>query len=412
MNIFIMVLVFLFMAGYYLIDSPNQTVMRQKLEPAVEISDLRSIAECTAFAHTAAIKNSEFKDVCTQQYQIVTKSICLNEKQDVIKCDSTPKKNKTSYNFIVTSTENLPEDKYNSMMEILERDYKNSGTFGIFIDDFILSGNSGKREIPKGISKTIKLSNGQLIYITQYEIPDIQTSYETEKTDDTNCSLGTVKAYRFGRWQCVSVNEKTTCNGDKIWDSDTEECVADNSRKPLCASKQTAVLVDDVWECVDPFSDKTCPTGQIAKLNYNDLVWECVENPTTTETTKNCTEIKQTAVYGSLGSTLRISSGNCTDCEKMVTDSDTCVSKCVPDTTKLNDSKCYANADECTGSHKAFYFGFPNSKYVANISVVSGYTVLFDISHSQNRKFNCLDCGSGFIDTEKSLSPYVAVCNK
>lgn len=394
-----------------MLESPNQRVIHQELEPAVELSDFRSIAECTAFAHSAAIKNTDFKDICTQQYKIITTSVCLNEKQDVIKCDSVTKKNKPTDSFIVTSSENIPEDKYNKMLDIIEKHYKESGTFGIFIDNFVLSGNTGKREISKGIVKAAKLSNGQLIYITKYEIPELETNFETDKNSDLiKCSPGTIKAYHFGKWQCIPINTKSSCNGDKIWDSDTEKCIADNSRKPLCGSKQTAVLIDDIWECIDPFLDKTCPAGQIARLNYNDMIWECIDNPSNTETTKNCTQIKQNSVYGTSGSTLRISSGNCTNCEKKITDNETCVSYCVPDITKLSDSKCYANANLCTGSNRAFYFGFPNSKYTENISILSGYTIPFDISHSQNRKFNCLDCGTRNIDTSKSLPPYIAIC--
>ena len=36
--------------------------------------------------------------------------------------------------------------------------------------------------------------------------------------------------------------------------------------------------------------------------------------------------------------------------------------------------------------------------------------VPFDKSHSQNRRFNCMDCGDGIIDTSRSLPPYVIVC--
>lgn len=409
MNIFVMVLVFLFMAGYYLIDSPGQRIAEHELEQSINRSDLRSVAECAASAHTGAVRNSDFQDICVKQYEIVSNFICLNEKQEIMKCDVIKKK-KPAYSFIITSTGKIPDENFNKMLEIIEKQYKKSGTFGIFMNDFVLSGSNGKREIPKGIIKAANLSDGQLVYITQYDIPDPETEFETTVAADINCSVGTIKAYRFGKWQCVSANDKTTCNGDKIWDDDLQQCIADNSRKPLCASKQTAVMVDDVWECLDPISDKSCPTGTISKLNYNNLEWECVEDPSTTETTKKCTQVQQVAIYGKLGSTIRLSPSRCTDCEKMITDSDTCVSTCVPDTTKLSDPKCYQNADLCTGYNKAFYFGFPNSGYVANVSAVSGHIVPFDISHSQNRKFNCLDCGTGSIDTSKSFSPYIAIC--
>ena len=399
------------MAGYYLMESPSQRVAEAELEHSIKRSDLRSVAECAASAHTATIKNYNFEDICTQQYEIETQLVCLNERQDITKCEIVGKK-KPSFSFIVTTSKNISPDDYNSMMEILEKYYPNSGTFGIFIDDFVMSGGTlNKQTVVKSIIKQTKLSNGQLVYITQYEIPDTQTDFEKTPEPDINCAAGTIKTYRFGRWQCISNNEKTSCNGDKIWDTDLQECIPDDSRKPLCSSKQTAVLVDDLWECIDPFLEKTCPVGMIAKLNYSSLEWECVDDPSKVDVIKKCSGTKQLAIYGAIGSTLRIPANHCTDCEKMVTDSDTCISTCIPDPDKISDTRCYPNPDECTGSNSAFYFGFPNTKYVTNVSVVSGYTVPFDISHSQNRMFNCLDCGSRTIDTSRSLFPYIAVCN-
>ncbi|MBN1324852.1 MAG: hypothetical protein JW974_01395 [Alphaproteobacteria bacterium] len=405
-----MILVFLFMAGYYFMDSPSQRVAETELEYVTKNTDLRSIAECTAAAHTAAIKNYNFDDICTQQYQIISNFICLNEKQSITKCEIIRNK-KPESSFIVTSTVNIPDDDYNNMLEILEKYYPNTGTFGIFMDDFILSGGSfGKRAIAKSIIKGAELSNGQLVYVTQYELPDIETDFEKTDSVNINCGVGTIKTYRFGRWQCIANNEKSTCNGDNIWDYDTQECIPDNSRKPLCGSKQTAVMVDDLWECIDPFLEKNCPTGMIARLNYSNLEWECIEDPSTVNPVKKCSSTQKLAIYGTIGSTLRIPSNHCTDCEKMITDSETCVSTCVPDTTKLSDPKCYLNPYQCSGSNKAFYFGFPNSNYVENVSVLSGYTVPFNISYSQNRKFNCIDCGDGYIDSSKSFPPYIAIC--
>ena len=71
---------------------------------------------------------------------------------------------------------------------------------------------------------------------------------------------------------------KTSCGGDMVWDYGTMECVPDESRKPLCAGSQTAVMVDEIWECISPFADKHCPGTMIARLNYDTLEWECVED--------------------------------------------------------------------------------------------------------------------------------------
>jgi hypothetical protein len=410
MNIFIMLLAFLFMAGYYFLDSPAQRVARQELESAVTRTDLRSIAECAAAAHTAAIRNFAFTDVCGRQYNISSESVCLNERLAVTKCEIVRQK-KPAYSFIITSTEPINHDDYNRMLELLEEYYPHADSFGIFMDDVILGGGShGKRAVPQGISKSLKLDAGQLVYMTQFEIPDAETDYVSPAEAAINCPAGTVKIYRFGRWQCAQRNEKTSCGGDKIWDSDLMECVPDETRRPLCASRQTAVMVDDIWECIDPFQERNCPAGMVARLNYNTLEWECIEDPSDVQNAKKCAPPRH-AVYGAIGSTLRIPASACTDCEEMITNSETCATSCVPNPSKLSDPKCYpGRLAECGGSSRAFYFGFPGAGYAANVSAVSGYQIPFDTAHSQNRKFNCLDCGAGKINAARSLPPYIAVC--
>jgi hypothetical protein len=167
-------------------------------------------------------------------------------------------------------------------------------------------------------------------------------------------------------------------------------------------------MIEDLWECVDPFPDRECPASMIARLNYNTLEWECVADPAATQNTKKCAAPRD-AVYGAIGSTLRVPPSSCTDCEDLTTDPETCASACVPNPAKLHDPKCYP-ASGCSGPSRAFYFGFPSKAYAANVSAVSAYAVPLDASHSQNRKFNCLDCGEGRIDASKSLPPYIAVC--
>ena len=63
MNIFIMILVALFMAGYYIMDSPNQKIPEQETEYAIEKSNLRMIAQCATAVHNAQIKGTEFDDI-------------------------------------------------------------------------------------------------------------------------------------------------------------------------------------------------------------------------------------------------------------------------------------------------------------------------------------------------------------
>jgi len=412
MNIFIMILVAVFMAGFYMLSAPSQRVIQQESTYAMERADLRSIAECAAAAHNATIRGGEFNDICITQNNIESKFICLNTNLTVTKCEIVRKK-KPAYSFIVTAAAPVPDDKYNDMMEILEQHFADAGTFGIYQNKLIVSGGTAtKRAVPKGIIEEMELTDGQLVYMTQYEIPDADTQYTAPQTADVICPAGTVKAYRFGRWQCIGYNTKTNCAGDMIWDSDLLECVADESRRPLCASQQTAVLVDDVWECINPFPDKQCPSDMVARLNYNTLEWECVADPNKTESVKKCAHMTAGAVYGKPGATLRVpQTSSCTDCEQMITDPDTCVSVCVPDPAKITEPGCYpGRTDECSGPSRGFYFGFPSQKYAANVDAVSHKSVPIDAMHDQNRKFNCLDCGNGVIDADKSLPPYIAIC--
>jgi len=397
------------MAGYYFISAPSQTVQKHETVYSVNRADMRSVVECASSAHNAVIKDIEFNNICTEKYDIKTQLICLDDSFNVTECGF-DKIKKTKYNFIVVSTGVLPDSEYNNTLEILEEYYPSASTFGVFMSGFIVSGKNGKRVINENVIKSAGLINGQLVYITQFDIPDIETDYINSDTSDIECGLGTIKTYRFSRWQCIPQNQKTNCPGDTIWDYDVQECISDESRKPLCTSNQTAVIVDDVWQCIDPVSERTCPVGQTAKLNYSTLEWICVYDPDSIKTTKRCDTLNNNIVYGKIGATLQISYNSCTDCEKIIIDSETCSTICMPDTGKLGNSGCYADTSNCSGLHKAFYFGFPTATYALNVPAVSGYNITFDSNHSQNRMFNCLDCGDGEIDTENSYPPYTAVC--
>ncbi len=411
MNIFIMILVALFMGTYYLISSPSLRIREQEIDYTITRADLRSTAECTLAAHNAQINNQKFDDECVKNNEIKTKIACMNSKNTITPCDG-EKNKKATYTYILTTAKKIADDKYNDMMEILEQYYTDVGTFGVVIDEQIVSAGGAKRNIPRAMLKDDDISDGQLVYLTQYSIPDTMIDYERADYDDVLCPSGTAKVYRFGRWQCVAINTKNNCAGDMIWDSDTGTCVPDESRKPLCAAQQTAVIVDNVWECLDPFADKTCAGGMVARLNYNTLEWECITDPNTTKPTKKCDHMIGGAVYGKSGATLRIPPSSCTDCETLYIDSDTCAATCIPDESKMNDSRCYpANTRTCTGSTRGFYFGFPDRAYIANVSAVRGISVPLDVAHSKNRMFNCMDCGENGINESKSLPPYVIVCN-
>lgn len=410
MNIFIMILVALFMGTYYLISSPSLRVREQEIDYSITRADMRSIAECTTATHNAQMNGYQFDDICVSQNDIKSETICLNAKMAITACDAV--KNKApEYTYIITYTKPIGTESYNDMMEILENHYADVGTFGVFMGKQIITGGGTKRNIPAAILKNHDFQDGQLIYMTQYSMPTPTTEFATMTTNGVVCPTGMSAIYRFGRWQCVGINLKTNCAGDMIWSSETQECVPDESRKPLCAAQQTAVIVDDVWECINPFADKTCPEKMIARLNYNTLEWECVTDPNSPDTRKKCARIIYDMASGAPGSTLRVPTTSCTDCERMVIDMDTCHAKCVPDATKISDTRCYPSTKSCSGSNMAFYFGFPSTTYASNVTAVAGKTIPFDSDHSQNRKFNCMDCGDAGIDESKSFPPYIVVCN-
>ena len=410
MNIFMVILVAVFMVGFFMISSPSQRVTEQETEYAINQSDMRTIAQCASAKHNAQIKGTDFRDVCVEQNNIDSRFICLNASMRVTSCEIL-RNRRPEYSYIVTATGAIPDDSYNDMLEILEKYFPDAGTFGIFMDGKIMVGGlSGARIVPDAIIDEMELKNGQLVYFTQYEIPDEETVFTAPVQTDVVCPIGTIKTYRFGRWQCVGYNTKTDCGGDMIWDSELLTCVADETKKPLCAEQQTAVLVDSVWECVNPFPEKVCPDGMIARLNYTTLEWECVVDPNETTETKKCETVTQGVIFGPVGTTARVPSTSCTDCEKMIINPDTCATACVPDPSKINDPACYSASESCSGASRGFYFGFPTYSYAANVEAVAGHTIPLDAMHSQNRMFNCLDCGDGEIDSEKSVPPYISVC--
>lgn len=409
MNIFIMFVVAVLMAGFYMLSAPSNRIQYTETEYAVNVADMRGVAECVAATHNAAIRGGVFDDVCVAQNGIDTQKICLNASLNVTPCDGV-KSRAPAFGFLVTATKPIDSENYNRMMEVMERHYVDAGTFGLMNSGNIMTGGAGLRAVPRSIVSKMKLVDGQLVYMTQSDTITADTEYDVPDASTVDCPAGTAQTYRFGRWQCIGYNAKTDCSGDTVWDSDTGECVPDESRKPLCASQQTAVMVDDAWECVDPFPDRVCPAGMTLRLNYSTLEWECIADPTTVADTKKCKHFISVDGWGAVGTTLRLPHTSCTDCEVMITDAETCTSYCVPDPSRIGDARCYGAVAECSGPHRAFYFGFPNASYAARVNDIAGYRVSFDGTHSQNRRFNCLDCGTRNIDASRSRPPYVAVC--
>jgi len=408
MNIFFTVLVALFLGAYYIFSAPSVRTQPQETEYAVKYADLRAIIECTAAVHNANINGTKFVDECVEQNGIQSDIICLDRRMNVTGCSGN-----TNYNYVVTTSGVIPDTQFNNTMTILEKNFADAGNFGIFQGDAIISGSTvAKRGIPNSLVNQMHISDGQLVYVTQFAMTDPAAQFIAPDVDDLVCPVGTSKILRFGRWQCVGYNTKTSCPGDTVWDYSTNSCVADDSVRPLCNSVQTAILVNGIWECVDPFPNRKCDGNTMAKLNYTTMSWECVVDPNKTATNTKCSHVKMPVNPGRGGATMSFRKLTCTACEKMIVDEETCIAHCVPDTTKINDPECYpGDASACVGEEMGLYFGFPDAKYASFVTDVAGKTIIMGDTHSQNRKFNCMDCGEGGIDAEKSFPPFVTVCN-
>lgn len=414
-----MILVFLFMAGYYMLGAPNQQVPGHSLTEALQKSDLRGIAECAAHTHANALRNIVVKMDCMTKFDISNGTLCTSTRGDVVDCASISKTKQPALAFVITSSMPIEGNRINDMLDILGENYRNASNFGVFVNtadkSYILSANSAPFEIPANLMTTAEFQPGQLVYITKYSVREISTFKTAEIKDAIICPTDEIKTMRYGRWQCVPKNEKIVCTGDTIWNSETQVCIPDPHKKPLCSSKQTAVMIDDTWTCADPINEKICTAGTIAKLNYTTLAWECVTDPSSQNSLNKCVTTGRSGVFGTSTETVRVNLTACTDCEEMITDPDTCETYCVPSVDKLNTVGCYANISGCSGNNRAFYFGFPTSaNYLTRaqeqISEINNALIPLDSTHSQNRKFNCMDCGNRTIDTENSVIPFIAVC--
>ncbi|MDR1207491.1 MAG: hypothetical protein LBK26_03705 [Rickettsiales bacterium] len=427
MNIFIMILVFLFMAGWYFMDSPSQNIQEHGIEYAVDKSEKNSILTCVAHVQAEAVRLDDADRIdgraiidndtaCAAKYNIETVKICVEGDRRFSATCIPDRAGRSINNFLISFAPKIIDTDADKFLELLSAEYSDTKNLGILAEldrrFYILSGSAGKREVPSAIIKELKLQPGQLIYVTQYSITGKPVFSFGKQTESIRCASGEIKLFRFNKWSCVPQNAAIVCRGDTIWSTDLSECVADPMRRPLCDARQTAVMADDFWKCVDPLPQKNCPDGQSLHLDYATMEWFCTTNPAESKLSTKCDRALRTKAAGVMGATVLNPIVSCNDCEEMVTDPDTCESVCVPSVAKLSDRLCYSG--ECSGAHRAFYFGFPDSAYAEsarkNISELDNLEIPTSGAYSQNRKFNCLDCGTGYIDTDTSKTPFTAVC--
>ena len=77
MNIFLVLLISVFMAGYYMFFAPSARIPEQETEYAISVADLRSVAECAIASHNAQISGGRFEDICLEQYGVKSEFICI-----------------------------------------------------------------------------------------------------------------------------------------------------------------------------------------------------------------------------------------------------------------------------------------------------------------------------------------------
>ena len=130
------------MGGFYLINSPSQHIYEHETEYAINKADMRAIAQCAAAVHNSQIRGTVFEDVCVQQNNIISQYICLDNRMKVTSCEIVRNK-KPAFSYIITATGVLDYNKYNDIMEVLEQDFSDAGTFGIFDENVIMSGGTG-----------------------------------------------------------------------------------------------------------------------------------------------------------------------------------------------------------------------------------------------------------------------------
>jgi len=426
MNVFMLLIVFMFMAGWYFMGSPGQNIQEHGIEYAERRTELNSLLTCIVHVHAQAIeldnqlKINERVEIdnstpCAEKYGLATVKICVDGTRASAACIP-DRANRSIQNFVITSAAAAPVgDRAGKALELLANEFSTGTNFGLLVAEgrefVIISGNGEKRSIPAIVVREAGLSAGQFVYMTQYAVAGRPAFASGQVAELVRCPPGQIQIFRFNRWQCAPVGNVRLCLGATIWDDTLQDCVPDNSRRPLCGPRQTAVMIDYNWECMDPLLQKTCPPGQSPHLDYATMEWRCSLNPAESADAKRCEAALR--IRAGSGGTIRVGvASSCNDCEEMITNPETCETACVPSLAKLGSDMCYRGT--CSGPNRAFYFGFPNPSYLvaarAALPELLAIEVRMSAMHSLNRRFNCLDCGDRGLDMENSFPPWTAVC--
>lgn len=442
------------MIGYYIMSSPSQNVSQQEAGHVIEQSDLRAVADCVVAAQNAAMSCVDFENECTTKYGISTNFAFIKRSTGALSTSVPGVENSesgfgsmhdfcnnnymndvmssTDYSnfdmYIFTSSNVVPESEYNNIMDILEKYYSDIGTLGIIKDsNLVIPGSASMHEINSSIKNSANLETGQLLYMTQYMLPEIADNPVIPDPNNDSCPSGMVLSSFVGYKTCIGFSDVVTCQADTVYNSESGEC--EPNENFVCENENaTLAKIDYTWTCIEPNNDIDCSNGVLV-LNSGTLEYECVpvSDPETVKNTCNKSEIQRVVLTSQLNdatSTLKVKTMSCSRCEKPVVelvtigDEQVCETYCVPDPSKINNRSCFCGDPEsCTGDRKAIYFGFSKQTKVDESGRVKGIgdvdiylNEVLDEYHEQNRKFNCLKCTDSAVDTTKSTYPYVAVC--
>ncbi|MDR0449405.1 MAG: hypothetical protein LBG89_03020 [Rickettsiales bacterium] len=440
MNIFLIVLVFLFMAGYYYLGAPSMRTDVQTSEEVLDKSDAFAAVSCVVALHAAALESARAEDdgaknyamaesPCIDKYKVSSSVVCLKDGEVSRSCRVDSRNPEQIQRFVITKSPWAGADSSGRIMDAVRRKYKGAPGLGIVMNaEFegdggeaasktaILSANSRPVWLSDALVRAASLKSGDLAYMTQFTAEELRSEQIRREAATLSCAPGEVKVFRYRTWRCEQPTQVKLCQGDMIFDAEVGDCVANASARPICGGLETAVLMDGVWTCRPPSEAKECPKGKVASYDYEKLEWVCIGNPfmaASEEVGKCPPPAKGKSPYG--GGVMRTAS-QCGDCETEMQDPATCALVCVPDASRLAFKGCYPNAAECSGGdYKAFYFGFPNdpSYNLAALNNVAGLAAVgisLDAGHSMNRKFNCLDCSPFKVDTNGAFHPFVASC--
>ena len=427
MNIFLLFLTTILMIGYYLIYSPSQNLENMDTNNVIQLSDLRSKAECVVAAQNSAMESIIYDDPCVELYGIVSQYICTNGTYSLMPCDGNTK---PTFNYIITTSDPVADKDRTDMLTIIGSLYQDKGSFGIYQKPFLITPDAeGQREIAGSIADQAKLENGQLVYIMQYQIPHVYTYPETP--DENGCTDGTIRVQRYGRWLCIGKDPVFSCPDTYRYDQSVRACVPygqntcdEACEKANCGPDETCVCYDSGRVGCKASTTLECPEGYEPVFNPDPTVDGITCIPSNPEEGSPCSDVAQTYrnAKSTPGRTIRVKTVHCGTCLKVTKVCNKQIGQyeyiCLPDPDKITSKSCFDGIlENCTAeNNRGIYFGFSSFSRTDGIKTNNGEDLNIEQAldcieeEKSDNMFHCKKCNNG-INEEISVSPYVICCN-